>query len=128
MGIGANSGCAWGGPNEQTCPRPLCQWTGTACVSSGLNFNQMRVVPLQKNAPHSQPRLKKKRVRGLLSHIQRELSVSELLVPLPLCNLEHEKMLYPNLHRNGLFKEHSHYLHSNLQVTFKKKRRNKREK
>merc|ERR1712242_402074 len=30
------------------CPVPLCRWSGTACVSSGLNFDWVRVTPLQK--------------------------------------------------------------------------------
>eukprot|EP00492_Amphilonche_elongata_P001068 TRINITY_DN1644_c0_g1_i1.p2 TRINITY_DN1644_c0_g1~~TRINITY_DN1644_c0_g1_i1.p2 ORF type:complete len:124 (-),score=15.45 TRINITY_DN1644_c0_g1_i1:455-826(-) len=50
LGAGANSGCAWGIPNEMTCPRPLCQWTGSSCISSGMNWEWKVVVPLQKNS------------------------------------------------------------------------------
>jgi len=53
MGSGSNAGCAWGNPTESTCPRPLCQFINNACVSSGLNFDWMRVVPLQKTHPFS---------------------------------------------------------------------------
>lgn len=48
FGAGSASGCAWGNPTALTCPMPLCRWSGTACVSSGLNFDWVRVTPLQK--------------------------------------------------------------------------------
>jgi len=48
FGASSNGGCAWGSPTAQTCPAPLCRWSGTACVSSGLNFDWVRVTPLQK--------------------------------------------------------------------------------
>lgn len=48
FGAGSSGGCAWGNPTAQTCPMPLCRWSGTACVSSGLNFDWVRVTPLQK--------------------------------------------------------------------------------
>merc|ERR1711879_222590 len=53
MGAGSNAGCAWGNPTETTCPRPLCAFINGACVSSGLNYDRMRVVPLQKAHPFS---------------------------------------------------------------------------
>lgn len=41
MGAGSNAGCAWGNPTAETCPTPLCRWSGTACVNSGVKLDKL---------------------------------------------------------------------------------------
>jgi len=57
FGRGTGRGCSWGNPTAASCPRPLCMWTGAACVGSGMKMWNFDVMPLQST--HESPKPKK---------------------------------------------------------------------